>query len=51
MPKFSHRQLLALANEERQTARLYQQMGLWRFARDERKHAFVFGKMAQKVKK
>ena len=49
--KLNRRNLLALANEEKAAARLYRQLGFWRFARDEAKHAFIFGKMAKRMKK
>jgi len=43
--------LKALANEERRTAKLYKKYGFWRFAKDEAKHAFIFGKMAKRKRR
>jgi hypothetical protein len=43
--------LKALANEERKTAKLYRKYGFWRFAKDEAKHAFIFGRMAKRKNK
>lgn len=51
MKRLTHRMLKALANEERRTAKLYKRYGFWRFAKDEAKHAFIFGKMAERKKK
>ena len=51
MKQITHRMLKALANEERKTAKLYRQYGFWRFAKDEAKHAYIFGRMARRKKK
>ena len=49
--RITRQELMDLANEEAETAQLYKKYGLWRFARDEAKHAFVFKKMADKMKR
>ena len=51
MKQLTHRMLKALANEERRTAKLYRKYGFWRFAKDEAKHAFIFGRMAKRKRK
>jgi uncharacterized protein YbaP (TraB family) len=51
MKKLTYKMLKALANEERRTAKLYKQYGFWRFAKDEAKHSFIFGKMAARKRK
>lgn len=51
MKKLTHKNLVALANEERSAAKMYKKMGFWRFSRDEAKHAFILGKMAKRLKK
>jgi uncharacterized protein YbaP (TraB family) len=50
MKKLTHKMLKAFANEERKTAKLYRKYGFWRFAKDEAKHAFIFGRMAKRKK-
>lgn len=47
--KLTYRKLLELANEEKKTAKLYKEWGLWRFSRDEKRHSNVFRSMARKI--
>ena len=50
MKRMSYKSLLALANEEAHSAKLFAKWGLWRFARDEEKHASFFKMIAKRKK-